>query len=192
MAKPKYDLEDLTIFATYDGVDAHTNFVAEVADSALDVIRGYEHEVGRLRGDLTEARARELGALKALLMERHGWSWATVAYLGLDEARLMTRTQAPLDPGQIQAVTEGAVGTDPEQLLEDLRTLTSLDGVTIDVSFTPEVHSTPIFSNRTGKLIEYQSVNVNTGIEWYHAATRVREWLSPTGPHVPEEVEKKW
>ena len=40
MARPKHDLEDLIIFATYDGVDAHTNFVAEVADSALDIIRG--------------------------------------------------------------------------------------------------------------------------------------------------------
>ena len=58
MTKPKYDLEDLTIFATYDGVDAHTNFVAEVADSALDVIRGYEHEVKRL-----QARVQELEAV---------------------------------------------------------------------------------------------------------------------------------
>ena len=63
MTKPKYDLEDLAIFATYDGVDAHTNFVAEVADSALDVIRGYEHEVERL-----QARERELeAALRALV-----------------------------------------------------------------------------------------------------------------------------
>ena len=55
MSKPKYDLEDLTIFATYDGVDAHTNFVAGVAGSALDIIRRHELEVERL-----QAREREL------------------------------------------------------------------------------------------------------------------------------------
>ena len=63
-------------------------------------------EAGRLRGDLTEARARELGALKALLMERHGWTWPTVAYLGLDDARLIARTQTPPDPGRIRTEVE--------------------------------------------------------------------------------------
>ena len=58
MTKPKYDLGDLTIFATYDGMDAHTNFVAEVADSALNVIREYANEVERL-----QARERELDQL---------------------------------------------------------------------------------------------------------------------------------
>ena len=71
MTKPKYDLEDLAIFATYDGVDAHTNFVAEVADSALDVIRGYEHEVERLQARVQELEAA-LAAVRNLINNSEG------------------------------------------------------------------------------------------------------------------------
>ena len=64
MNKPKYDLEDLTIFATYDGVDAHTNFVAEVAGSALDIIRGHERKVERLQEQLRLANIDAFNALE--------------------------------------------------------------------------------------------------------------------------------
>ena len=55
MSKPKYNLEELTTFSTYDDVGDHKNFVPNVVDSALDLIRGYEHEVARL-----QSRVREL------------------------------------------------------------------------------------------------------------------------------------
>jgi hypothetical protein len=64
--------------------------------SAADRIEALEAEVERLT-------ARELNALRLLLMTQHGWPWPQVCDIGLDEARIMTRTNAPLP-------TEGGEG----------------------------------------------------------------------------------
>ena len=87
MTKPKYDLEDLAIFATYDGVDAHTNFVAEVAGSALDVIRGHERKVEQLR-ELEAARGHVYFVFGSL---HDDWHWLPQVYASKADAELAAR-----------------------------------------------------------------------------------------------------
>lgn len=56
-------------------------------------------EVLRLRGEVARLEARELNALRLLLMAQHNWSWSAVCDTDITAARIMTRTSAPLEGG---------------------------------------------------------------------------------------------
>ena len=57
--------------------------------AAAEIASEADAEVERLR-------ARELNALRLLLMAQHNWDWSVVCGIDIDRARDMTRTSAPL------------------------------------------------------------------------------------------------
>ena len=45
--------------------------------------------------EVERLQARELNALRLLLMAQHNWDWSVVCDIDIDRARDMTRTSAP-------------------------------------------------------------------------------------------------